>query len=118
MALRCGISVLGRADRDAGGIADTVDTVSESEVMSLRFADPAQRDAIAAAARAGGVSLQEYILTAAYERATGLKAQFRDGFRENDARTREVDATKSATPPPEGETVIDAARLADGSPLP
>jgi hypothetical protein len=85
--------------------------------MSLRFPDPAQRDAIAAAARAEGVSLQEYILTAAYQCATGPEAQFRDGSREHDARTREVNATNSATSPLEGEAVIDAAGLADGSPL-
>lgn len=37
--------------------------------LHLRFSDPAQRDLIAAAARAAGVGLEEFILTAAYERA-------------------------------------------------
>ncbi|MEV0386712.1 DUF1778 domain-containing protein [Nonomuraea sp. NPDC050643] len=37
--------------------------------LRLHFHDPAQRDAIAAAARAEGVGIEEFILTAAYQHA-------------------------------------------------
>lgn len=46
--------------------------VSPSRAMNLRFRDPEQRKAITAAARQAGVSMQEYILSAAYKRATAV----------------------------------------------
>lgn len=49
--------------------------------MNLRFPDPEQRAAIEAAARQEGVSLQEYILSAAYARATAVEERFLDAFR-------------------------------------
>ncbi|MDQ1005825.1 hypothetical protein QFZ82_000310 [Streptomyces sp. V4I23] len=49
--------------------------------MNLRFPDPAQRAAIAAAAKQAGVSMQEYILSAAYDRATAVERKFLDGFK-------------------------------------
>lgn len=49
--------------------------------MNLRFPNPEQRAAIAAAARQEGVSMQEYILSAAYARATAIEQQFLDGFK-------------------------------------
>jgi len=55
--------------------------MSEPKAMSLRFPDPAQRAAIAAAAKEAGVSLQEYILSAAYDRATAVERRFLDGFK-------------------------------------
>lgn len=62
--------------------------------MSLRFPDSGQRAAIAAAARAAGVSMQEYILSAAYERATAVETAFLDAFDASLARTAEAFATE------------------------
>ncbi|MBO4252435.1 DUF1778 domain-containing protein [Streptomyces griseorubiginosus] len=58
--------------------------------MNLRFPDPDQRAAIEAAARQEGVSLQEYILSAAYARATAVETHFLDAFRASMARSGEV----------------------------
>ena len=58
--------------------------------MSLRFPDPQQRAAIVAAAKAAGVSMQEYILSAAYERATAVETAFLDAFDAAVARTHEA----------------------------
>jgi uncharacterized protein (DUF1778 family) len=55
--------------------------------MNLRFPDPAQRAAIAAAAKQAGVSMQEYILSAAYDRATAVEQRFLDGFKASMARS-------------------------------
>ncbi|MET7480209.1 DUF1778 domain-containing protein [Streptomyces sp. NPDC005648] len=55
--------------------------------MNLRFPDPAQRAAIEAAARHEGVSLQEYILSAAYARATAVETHFLDAFNKSMARS-------------------------------
>lgn len=55
--------------------------------MNLRFPDPQQRAAIAAAAKQEGVSLQEYILSAAYARATAVEQKFLDGFKASMARS-------------------------------
>lgn len=51
------------------------------KAMNLRFPDPGQRAAIEAAARKEGVSLQEYILSAAYARATAVEEAFLKAFR-------------------------------------
>lgn len=80
-----GVSSLRRRTR---GITATVDTMSESKkAMSLRFPDPAQQAAIAAAAKQAGVSMQEYILSAAYDRATAVERRFLDGFQASMARS-------------------------------
>jgi hypothetical protein len=64
------------------GTAGTVGTMSSSpKAMNLRFPDPEQRAAIEAAARKEGVSLQEYILSAAYARATAVEEAFLKAFR-------------------------------------
>ncbi|MEV7239122.1 DUF1778 domain-containing protein [Streptomyces sp. NPDC051020] len=55
--------------------------------MNLRFPDPEQRAAIAAAARKEGVSMQEYILSAAYKRATAVEQHFLDHFQASMARS-------------------------------
>ncbi|MEZ3181860.1 hypothetical protein KYY02_25260 [Streptomyces pimonensis] len=55
--------------------------------MNLRFPDPAQRAAIAAAAKQAGVSMQEYILSAAYDRATAVEQRFLEGFKASMARS-------------------------------
>ncbi|MEU3255111.1 DUF1778 domain-containing protein [Streptomyces sp. NPDC006997] len=55
--------------------------MSDPKAMNLRFPDPAQRAAIAAAAKQAGVSMQEYILSAAYDRATAVERRFLAGFR-------------------------------------
>ncbi|MET8413404.1 DUF1778 domain-containing protein [Streptomyces sp. NPDC005195] len=60
--------------------------MSAPKAMSLRFPDPAQRAAIAAAAKQTGVSMQEYILSAAYERATAVERRFLEGFKASMAR--------------------------------
>lgn len=70
------------------GIGDTVDTMSDQKkAMSLRFPDPEQRTAIAAAARQAGVSMQDYILSAAYDRATAVERRFLDGFKASMGRS-------------------------------
>lgn len=61
--------------------------MSEPKAINLRFPDPGQRAAIAAAAKAEGVSMQEYILGAAYARATALEGRFLDAFRASQARS-------------------------------
>ncbi|MFI1735635.1 DUF1778 domain-containing protein [Streptomyces acidicola] len=58
-----------------------------TKAMNLRFPDPAQRAAIEAAAKQAGVSLQEYILSAAYDRATAVENHFLDAFRESMAHS-------------------------------
>ncbi|MPY38780.1 DUF1778 domain-containing protein [Streptomyces phyllanthi] len=55
--------------------------------MNLRFPDPRQQAAIAAAAKQQGVSMQEYILSAAYDRATAVEQRFLEGFRASMARS-------------------------------
>lgn len=69
---------------DTGG---TIGTMSQPKAMNLRFPDPAQRAAIEAAARQEGVSLQEYILSAAYARATAVETHFLEAFRASMARS-------------------------------
>ncbi|CAL9324521.1 hypothetical protein [Streptomyces sp. SudanB66_2053] len=59
----------------------------QKKAMSLRFPDPAQRTAIAAAARQAGVSMQDYILSAAYDRATAVERKFLDAFKSSMARS-------------------------------
>ncbi|PWJ03091.1 hypothetical protein DKG34_35125 [Streptomyces sp. NWU49] len=61
--------------------------MSDPKAMNLRFPDPAQRAAIAAAAKQAGVSMQEYILSAAYDRATAVERRFLEGFRASMARS-------------------------------
>ncbi|MFF2308201.1 TniQ family protein [Streptomyces sp. NPDC058128] len=48
--------------------------------LSLRFVDPAQHTAIAAAARRERLSMQEYVPGAAYDRATGVERRFHEAF--------------------------------------
>lgn len=94
------------------GIADTVGIMSEPKAMSLRFPDPEQRAAIAAAAKAAGVSLQEYILSAAYERATAVEARFLEAFDASMARSGEAFAveTGGVDPGPEQRAAEQQAR--------
>ncbi|MET7717238.1 DUF1778 domain-containing protein [Streptomyces sp. NPDC005407] len=68
--------------------------MSKSQAMNLRFPDPEQRTAIAAAAKAEGVSMQEYILSAAYARATAVERRFLEGFQESMARSGAVFAAE------------------------
>ncbi|MFE3200398.1 hypothetical protein ACWGR4_42920 [Embleya sp. NPDC055664] len=77
--------------------------MSDPKAINLRFPDPAQRAAIAAAAKAEGVSMQEYILGAAYARATALENRFIDAFRASMARSGEAFAAAAgdADPTPE-----------------
>ncbi|MEU6347006.1 MULTISPECIES: hypothetical protein [unclassified Streptomyces] len=63
---------------------------SEKKAMSLRFPDPEQYDAIAAAAKAADMSLQEYVLSAAYDRATAVERVFLDAARQASEYTREA----------------------------
>lgn len=58
--------------------------------MSLRFPDSEQYDAIAAAAKAADMSLQEYVLSAAYDRATAVERVFLDAARQASEYTREA----------------------------
>jgi hypothetical protein len=77
--------------------------MSQPKAMSLRFPDPAQRAAIEAAAKQAGVSLQEYILSAAYARATAVEERFLDAFRTSMAYSTEAFAGESGTPDPSAE---------------
>ncbi|MFJ4895829.1 DUF1778 domain-containing protein [Streptomyces sp. NPDC088788] len=74
--------------------------MSSTKAMNLRFPDPDQRAAIETAARQEGVSLQEYILSAAYARATAVQDRFLEAFaesmsRSSDAFTESADAGDS-----------------------
>ncbi|MHC3475425.1 hypothetical protein ACYF6T_43110 [Streptomyces sp. 7R007] len=82
------------------------------KAMSLRFPDPAQQAAIAAAAKQAGVSMQEYILSAAYERATAVERRFLDGFKASMARSGAAFAAEpsSADPTPEQRAAEQDAR--------
>ncbi|MEU3464455.1 DUF1778 domain-containing protein [Streptomyces sp. NPDC006733] len=73
-----------------------------AKALNLRFPDPDQHAAIEAAAKQEGVSLQEYILSAAYARATAVEDRFLDAFRESISRV--------------GSTFADDAGTADPSP--
>ncbi|MGK5498173.1 type II toxin -antitoxin system TacA 1-like antitoxin [Streptomyces sp. URMC 125] len=77
--------------------------MSESKAMNLRFPDPEQRAAIAAAARQAGVSMQEYILSAAYDRATAVERRFLEGFRESMARSGAAFAAEPGDADPSAE---------------
>ncbi|MEU1264929.1 DUF1778 domain-containing protein [Streptomyces cellulosae] len=71
--------------------------MSHPKAMNLRFPDPAQRAAIEAAARQEGVSLQEYILSAAYARATAVERRFLDAFRASMARSGDTFTEEAGT---------------------
>ncbi|MFE4995673.1 DUF1778 domain-containing protein [Streptomyces mirabilis] len=77
--------------------------MSHPKAMNLRFPDPAQRAAIEAAARQEGVSLQEYILSAAYARATAVEERFLDAFKESMSRSSEAFAEGASTVDPSAE---------------
>ncbi|MER7960215.1 DUF1778 domain-containing protein [Streptomyces sp. NPDC096030] len=72
--------------------------MSQPKAMNLRFPDPAQRAAIEAAAKQEGVSLQEYILSAAYARATAVEKRFLEAFRESMSRTSDAFAAEAGDP--------------------
>jgi uncharacterized protein (DUF1778 family) len=74
--------------------------MSHPKAMNLRFPDPAQRAAIEAAAKQEGVSLQEYILSAAYARATAVEDRFLDAFRASMAHSGEAFTAEAATAGP------------------
>lgn len=57
------------------------------KALNLRFPDPAQRAAIEAAARQANMSMQEYILSAAFDRATAVERKFLDAFKASMARS-------------------------------
>lgn len=82
---------------------------TEKKAMSLRFPNPEQYDAIAAAAKAAGMSMQEYVLSAAYERATAVERVFLEAAREAMEYTREAFAELGDNVP---DTERHAAALA------
>ncbi|MFC5148758.1 DUF1778 domain-containing protein [Streptomyces aureoversilis] len=88
--------------------------MADPKAMSLRFPDPEQRAAIAAAAKEAGVSMQEYILSAAYERATAVEAKFLEAFGASVGRSGEAFAAEAgvADPTPEQRAAEQQARLA------
>lgn len=92
--------------------------MSDPKAMSLRFPDPEQRAAIAAAAKAAGVSMQEYILSAAYERATAVEAKFLEAFDASVARSGEAFAAEASgvDPSPEQRAAEQQARREVGHP--
>ncbi|MFJ6686740.1 type II toxin -antitoxin system TacA 1-like antitoxin [Streptomyces werraensis] len=77
--------------------------MSDPKAMNLRFPDPAQRAAIAAAAKQAGVSMQEYILSAAYDRATAVEQRFLEGFQASMARSGAAFAAEPSTIDPGAE---------------
>ncbi|MFI6338737.1 DUF1778 domain-containing protein [Streptomyces sp. NPDC050535] len=77
--------------------------MSEPKAMNLRFSDPQKRAAIAAAAKQEGVSMQEYILSAAYDRATAVEQRFLDGFRASMARSGPAFAAEPSSADPGAE---------------
>src|SRR5262245_50573084 len=87
--------------------------MSESSAMNLRFPDAAQRETIAAAAKAEGVSMQAYILRAALDRATALERQFLEAVDASIARNAEAFAAAGPSPldpTPEQRAAEQAAR--------
>ncbi|WP_245699840.1 DUF1778 domain-containing protein [Streptomyces roseifaciens] len=88
--------------------------MADPKAMSLRFPDPEQRAAIAAAAKEAGVSMQEYILSAAYERATAVEARFLEAFGASVDRSGEAFAAEAggADPTPEQRAAEQQARRA------
>lgn len=72
--------------------------------MSLRFPDPTQRAAIEAAARQEGVSLQEYILSAAYSRATAVEERFLDAFKGSMSHSGSAFTAEPSSNDPSAET--------------
>ncbi|WP_405867406.1 hypothetical protein OG407_47415 [Streptomyces sp. NBC_01515] len=73
------------------------------KAMNLRFRDPRQHAAIEAAAKQAGVSLQEYILSAAYARATAVEERFLEGFKESMARSGAAFAAEPGSADPSAE---------------
>ncbi|MGW8953972.1 type II toxin -antitoxin system TacA 1-like antitoxin [Streptomyces sp. NPDC055709] len=73
---------------------------SKKTAMSLRFPDPEQRAAIETAARQEGVSMQEYILSAAYARATAVEKAYLDAFERSMAHSGAAFAAEPSTVDP------------------
>lgn len=82
------------------------------KALNLRFPDPAQREAIETAARQQNMSLQEYILSAAYDRATAVERSFLAHFQESMAHSGAAfkDAVDELDPSPEQRAAEAAAR--------
>ncbi|MFE5688959.1 DUF1778 domain-containing protein [Streptomyces sp. NPDC056512] len=82
------------------------------KALNLRFPDPAQRAAIEAAARQEGMSLQEYILSAAVDKATAVERKFLAAFEESMARSGDAfrAASGSLDPSPEHRAAEQRAR--------
>lgn len=95
-------AVMQRKTRPGNGTDGTVGAMSQPKAMNLRFPDPAQRAAIQAAAKQEGVSLQEYILSAAYTRATAVEERFLDSFKASMSHSGEA-FTEDASPVDPGE---------------
>lgn len=74
-----------------------------SKAMTLRFPDPQQHDAIAAAARARNMSMQDYILSAAYERAAAVERTFLAHFDASVAHSHEAFAADPGASDPSPE---------------
>ncbi|WP_326725727.1 DUF1778 domain-containing protein [Streptomyces sp. NBC_00243] len=87
--------------------------MSNSKAMSLRFRDPEQQAAIAAAAQQAGVSMQEYILSAAYARATAVEDRFLAAFKDSMDRSGQAFAAEpsSSDPTPDQRTAERQAHV-------
>ncbi|MFB7713950.1 DUF1778 domain-containing protein [Streptomyces sp. NPDC056105] len=86
--------------------------MTHSKALNLRFPDPTQRAAIEAAARQAGVSLQEYILSAAVDKATAVERKFLSAFEESMARSGDAfrAASDSLDPSPEQRAAEQGAQ--------
>ncbi|MEU1600057.1 DUF1778 domain-containing protein [Streptomyces sp. NPDC005708] len=71
--------------------------------LNLRFPDPEQRAAIAAAAKQAGVSMQEFILSAAYARATEVENRFLADFKASMAHSGDAFAAEPSSIDPSPE---------------
>lgn len=100
------------------GTGGTIGTMSQPKAMNLRFPDPAQRAAIESAARQAGLSLQEYILSAAYDRATAVEARFLEAFKTSMTRSGDAFAEGAGAVDPSEEqraSELAARRDLEGS---
>ncbi|MGW1878810.1 hypothetical protein [Streptomyces sp. NPDC001975] len=66
--------------------------------MNLQFQDPEQLAAIEAAARREGVSVQEFVLSAGYARATWVEQRFLQAFEASITRSGEAFTSTADSP--------------------
>ncbi|MCX3061371.1 type II toxin -antitoxin system TacA 1-like antitoxin [Streptomyces beihaiensis] len=83
------------------------------KALNLRFPDPAQHAAIEAAARQEGMSMQEYILSAAYARATAVESAFLSAFGKSKERSGDAFRAVDDLDPAPGQREAERRALRD-----